>query len=716
MTAVKHSAGSPSPSGTIGISRDTDFTLASGLDRDLFVATSPLTVTVPTGLGNGFRCDVVNDSGGSVVIDGPGVTNVTISDGHMATIYESNYKQRVTTNTSTIVGDRFAEDTPWDPTVFGFNFDLAWWWDASSGIQLDVDSGLVRHWFDQITGFDAKETGLIHQPAWPNSDEVRFDGIQKGLTTNPFSRAGWESKWWLLLFRVNWTAMNVVGARDSAFVSINGGSASGGQRQPDLRPIALTHQITTNWYSNSGNVALTLDVPGADDTWHSLICRRDDNGIYASIDGAAESFLACYPRGFVPTASFLPGTMGARLGTVHQVQSFGIDTLLGGQRAISAHEVAAMHAWALWKRGAQASLDASSPYLVDPPLMGLADQHVETADSWALDGYNFGASGTLDGWDDTVRGNALSLAGFTRSFHDHFTDINTVTDGLTGSGTQWFAPAHIDTSPAKFRRPSQTSPVTGLADTFTLLPDNTTLQIKLQAFNAFTTDWTKQLTSSGHMQTIDVWRNGWSQAVPPGGASYFEASIALNAKGVSFEDGSVVEPAPAWNAFWLYTTLDAQDAAATKAEIDVMETYGDRVPSIYEAHFNAHRHSAYRPQPGNAGSPGNAPNHKTPSLILDMTQSPFNVSPSLFDGQGDGQPGTFHRYGVKVDETWITWYFDGLAVGRYATYREALGPLFMIVSLQSLRLDPLGVPGHGGGTIDCETYMWVDYVDAWVKS
>jgi hypothetical protein len=69
-----------------------------------------------------------------------------------------------------------------------------------------------------------------------------------------------------------------------------------------------------------------------------------------------------------------------------------------------------------------------------------------------------------------------------------------------------------------------------------------------------------------------------------------------------------------------------------------------------------------------------------------------------------------------IDETWITWYFDRIVIARFPTYKEALGPLYMLVTMQSQDLDPLGIPGQGGGTPNCTTYMWVDYVDAWSKS
>ncbi len=701
----------------VTVPKISSFTLTKNNDATLFNCTAPLTVTVPGGttLANGFVCTVVNDSSGSVIIDGPGVTNVTLTNGQVAMIYQSDGTQRVTVNSSTVIGDFNTADRPWDPTVFG-TMDLIHWWDATTGIVLDSSSHLIHTWTDKIAGKTGTQSTVARQASWDNSDEVRMNGhgIAMNITTD--SRASYELKWLFMSFRINWTTMAT--STDRRFFTINGTADNTGQRQPQISYLHATHQLEVGWHSNSGFVAVTVDVPGADDTWHSLVCRRTDDHIYASIDGAAEVSLACYPRAFLDTGNQPLGFFGD--GTLNtstpSVTSIGLSDVVTGQREISPDEIAAAHAWMLWKQGAEASLDPSSPYLLAAPLMSQADVHVAEPDSYAADGFIYPASG---GWDDTVRGNALDLAGFTRTFHDHFTSLSTVSDGLTGDGP-WYAPAHIDTSGAKFRRPSQSpiSPVTGLPDTFTLLPDNTTLEIKIQKLNP--ADPISKVYASGHIQSVDSWRNpglnGFTQAVPTGGASYFEASLAMNAIGTDV-DGNIVTPAPAWNAFWLYSPLDARDSAATKVEVDIVECYGDRDPSINEIHMATHRHAGYRPQAGNAGGSGSTsgPSH-TPSKIVDVTQAPWNVSPSLFDGQGPGVPGTFHQYGVRIDATWTTYYFDQLAVSRFATVPEALGPLFMLISLQSQDLVVGGIPGQGGGTPNCTSYLWVDYVDAWVHT
>jgi hypothetical protein len=64
-----------------------------------------ITITVPTvgTLGNGFECEIVNDSGTTVTLDGPGATNVSMNDGDIASLLETNGKQRVSRGSSTII-------------------------------------------------------------------------------------------------------------------------------------------------------------------------------------------------------------------------------------------------------------------------------------------------------------------------------------------------------------------------------------------------------------------------------------------------------------------------------------------------------------------------------------------------------------------------------------------------------------------------------------
>lgn len=67
-----------------------NYTLVAGDSGKFIVCSAALTITVPTlgTLGTGFNCHVVNDSGGTVTIDGPGGTNVALAGGEVASIME----------------------------------------------------------------------------------------------------------------------------------------------------------------------------------------------------------------------------------------------------------------------------------------------------------------------------------------------------------------------------------------------------------------------------------------------------------------------------------------------------------------------------------------------------------------------------------------------------------------------------------------------------
>lgn len=85
--------------------KSASFTLSGSDNGCRIVCTASLTITLPAvgQLGNGFECEVVNDSGGPVVIDGPGVTDVTMDDADIACILEAGGKQRVAVGPSTVI-------------------------------------------------------------------------------------------------------------------------------------------------------------------------------------------------------------------------------------------------------------------------------------------------------------------------------------------------------------------------------------------------------------------------------------------------------------------------------------------------------------------------------------------------------------------------------------------------------------------------------------
>jgi beta-glucanase (GH16 family) len=230
-------------------------------------------------------------------------------------------------------------------------------------------------------------------------------------------------------------------------------------------------------------------------------------------------------------------------------------------------------------------------------------------------------------WDGSHKGQPLDLTGYTKTFEDNFDSLSTITDGVTGTGP-WYAPARPDTSVAHFLSPSQT-PVTFSIDTPGVLT------ITMQKVN---TSW-----YSGHIQTVNNIGNGFAQRY-----GYFEARMAF-------------EKAVSWPAFWLYTPKAYEGPAQERAEIDVIEAYGDADYDGY--HMAVHRHSLE--------SGVHKGNYSGLSSTQNMAIWGWN---DMFDGQ-------FHRYGCMVTPDWITIYLDGKELSRFPTFPEAKLPLYMRVTL-----------------------------------
>jgi hypothetical protein len=102
---VGHDATGRNIGALVESSKSAIYTLATTDNGTRIVVTAAVTITVPAvgALGNGFECEIVNDSGGSVIIDGPGATNATLSSGDVACVIEYNSKQRVVAGTSTLI-------------------------------------------------------------------------------------------------------------------------------------------------------------------------------------------------------------------------------------------------------------------------------------------------------------------------------------------------------------------------------------------------------------------------------------------------------------------------------------------------------------------------------------------------------------------------------------------------------------------------------------
>lgn len=102
---IGHDADGKNIGPLVETSKGAIYTLATTDNGTRIVVTAAVTITVPAvgTLGNGFECEIVNDSGGTVTIDGPGATNVGMSNGDIACILEVNAKQRVISGSSTLI-------------------------------------------------------------------------------------------------------------------------------------------------------------------------------------------------------------------------------------------------------------------------------------------------------------------------------------------------------------------------------------------------------------------------------------------------------------------------------------------------------------------------------------------------------------------------------------------------------------------------------------
>ncbi len=102
---VGHAATGENIGAVVEATKSSNYTLAAADSGKRFVATASMTFSLPTigTLGNGFEVEIVNDSGTTVTIDGPGATNVSLDSGDVACVLETNSKQRVVKGPSTVV-------------------------------------------------------------------------------------------------------------------------------------------------------------------------------------------------------------------------------------------------------------------------------------------------------------------------------------------------------------------------------------------------------------------------------------------------------------------------------------------------------------------------------------------------------------------------------------------------------------------------------------
>jgi hypothetical protein len=102
---VGHHTDGTNIGGFVEVAKSGAYTLVAADNGKRIVATVAITLTLPAvgTLGNGFEIEIVNDSGGTVTINGPGATNVSLDDGDIACILEVNSKQRVVKGPSTVI-------------------------------------------------------------------------------------------------------------------------------------------------------------------------------------------------------------------------------------------------------------------------------------------------------------------------------------------------------------------------------------------------------------------------------------------------------------------------------------------------------------------------------------------------------------------------------------------------------------------------------------
>ena len=228
---------------------------------------------------------------------------------------------------------------------------------------------------------------------------------------------------------------------------------------------------------------------------------------------------------------------------------------------------------------------------------------------------------------------------------------STITDGSSGAGP-WYAPARPDTSPAHFLSPLD-SPVTFSIDTPGVLT------ITMQKVGG---SW-----YSGHMQTVNNVGAGFAQRY-----GYFEAKMAF-------------QKAVSWPAFWLYTPKPYEGPDESRAEIDVIEAYGDNDYDGY--HMAVHRYSGA--------------SNVTRSNYSGLS-SPTNMA---IWGWSDMFNGAFHRYGCLVTPKWIVIYLDRKEVSRFPTFDDARRRLFMRLTL--------AMQDAFVAQATSPTHLWVDYVRAY---
>lgn len=239
----------------------------------------------------------------------------------------------------------------------------------------------------------------------------------------------------------------------------------------------------------------------------------------------------------------------------------------------------------------------------------------------------------------------LDLSGYKLTFDE---DFDTLDVSAWGPGTRWIAhtPWNGDFGDAAFTDPGRDFPFT-VANGI----------LRIEASKDPDNKW-----RSGLLASQDRQGNGFSQKF-----GYFEIRAKL-------------PPGPGvWPAFW----LNGNTAKDASAEIDVFEYHG-HFPDVYEAWVHVWP---------KAGSPTKPVHEK-------QTVSVRPIAPDLTS--------EFHRFGVLVEDDWISFYFDDILVWKVVTPPECKQPLFILLNLA------LGSGWPIDQTPD-PSYMYVDYVRAYSR-
>lgn len=214
----------------------------------------------------------------------------------------------------------------------------------------------------------------------------------------------------------------------------------------------------------------------------------------------------------------------------------------------------------------------------------------------------------------------LDLCAYEQVAGDKFDTLSVARNSLE-NGEKWTAhtPWNGDFGDAMFSDPRPTWPFT-VADGI----------LTITAFKDETGKW-----RSGLLAAADAKARGWGVRY-----GYFEARMRMP-----------TGPGT-WPAFWLMSLQPAQKLP--KIEIDVIEYYGHMTDRYF-----ATTH-VWRPDGGEEVSTHDG--------------STIRVAPGSLEKD-------FHRFGVRVDQTHITYFLDRVEVWRQATPKELDTPLYPLVNL-----------------------------------